>query len=1213
MRKFWLVLGMLIFFGGIWYICYMHNKIKVSEEESAPMMIMGPEKVKGEPKKAPNEWFYRQRAYPYPEIRQESFQQALGQAKRDYAATSAHLRTPEWEFAGPTNIGARITDLAVHPDDPNTIYAGAASGGIIKSTDGGTTWQPIFDDVAPAPMGAVAIDPNNPDILYAGTGEANASSYSFFGVGMFKSTDAGATWSGIGLEDTRYIGRIAIDPENSNRLFVAACGKLFGTNAERGIYRSTNGGDSWERVLFVSDSTAAIDVALKPDNPNVVYAAMWERVRGLNYRKSGGHTSGLWKSTDGGNTWSEMTNGLPQGSNVGRPAIGVTPDDPNYVYAIYADDPGYFLGVYRSTDAGSSWTQLNSNGLENMYRSFGWYFGRIQPSPLDKDLVYVLGVSLHRTTNGGQSWVTLADYGIGDIHVDHHALWINPADGTVINGNDGGIYASTNNGTSWTKFYDLPISQFYAIAIDHSNPHRLYGGTQDNGTLRTWDGSTDNWDHILGGDGFYCLVHPQNSNIIWAESQYGNLQKSTDGGNDFNSALSGIDNNDRTNWSTPVVMDPTNPDVMYYGSMRVYRSTNGANSWTPISGDLTNGYSGSPSFNTITTIAVATTDPNVIYVGTDDGNVQVTFDGGDNWHHISADLPNRWITRVAVDPTDALIAYVTLSGFRWEEEIPHVFRTTDGGNSWTNISGNLPEAPVNVLIIDPENTNVLYVGTDFGVYYTQNLGGFWRRLGGNHPLCPVVDLKLHNPTRKLVSGTYGRSMFTLDLESIDTEGFQGYITDSNSGDPVNHVRVFVPDQGYEAFSDENGHYFLPTPPGTYTLHAERFGYADWLSEMEYTVAVEETVEVDITLTPHTTGHFSGSVSSSRGGMVAGAQFTASGVPIDPFYTDERGMFATNLPGDYEYTFTISAPDHDPQELTVFIPAGGETEETLQLNFVQSFESSDGAFTRSNGFNEWEWGTPTENGGPPAAYEGQNVWGTDLDGLYDPVRNYALFSPVFSLAQTADETKLVIQTWYETNEGWDGGNVAISVDGGTTWHRIDPTGGYPSHSIVAMSGQPGFSGSSNGWRRVEFPLDDYRGQSVKFRFRFGATNSQGRGWFFDNFAVYGATDFYTAIDGLKLNQLATPAVVQLGQNYPNPFNPSTTIPFALPEAASVSVKVYDMNGKLIRVLADGIFEAGHHRLVWDGKNEQGQAARSGVYVYRLETGNQEQSKSMQLIK
>jgi photosystem II stability/assembly factor-like uncharacterized protein len=380
---------------------------------------------------------------------------------------------------------------------------------------------------------------------------------------------------------------------------------------------------------------------------------------------------------------------------------------------------------------------------------------------------YALGVPLYRTTNGGSSWSNVS----GGQHVDHHALEFDLTDlNHIVDGNDGGVYYSINGGSVWTKSYNLPISQFYAATIDELNPQRTYGGTQDNGTLRTTTGNLDDWEMIYGGDGFYSIVDYTNANIIYAEYQYGGLGKSTDGGNNFFSATNGISTSDRKNWSTPVIMDPNNHFVLYYGANRLYKTTNGASNWTAISNDLTNGPGpNNLTFGTITTIAVARTDSNVIYVGTDDANVWVTTNGGTNWTDSNQGLPNRWITRVAVDPNDAAIAYVTLSGYRIDSPLPHVFRTTNYGASWTDISSNLPEGPVNAIVIDPENTATLYVGTDYGVYYTTNTGDSWSLLGTELPFSAVDDLMLHNGTRKLRAATHGRSIFEFDLTQTGIE------------------------------------------------------------------------------------------------------------------------------------------------------------------------------------------------------------------------------------------------------------------------------------------------------------------------------------------------------------------------------------------------------------------------------------------------------------
>jgi len=730
--------------------------------ESEPALAAGGAAAEGprEPSGRPNEWFWRQRAYPRGEIRQESVRAVLEQA-RSKSREGFGLREA-WTYAGPGNIGARVTDLAVHPSDPDLVYAAMASGGVFRSTDGGDSWTPIFDEQSLLPVGAIALDPTDPDVIWVGTGEANAGSFSFFGMGVFKSTDGGAHWNAVGLAETRYVGRIVVDPTDGQRVFVAGTGKLFGTGPDRGVYRSLDGGASWDLVHSVTDSTACIDLAIDPSNPDILYAAMWERVRGLNYRRSGGPSSGIWRSSNGGDSWQELTSGLPSGSDVGRIGISVCTSQPNVLYAIYADATGYFEGVYKSTNGGDSWSGTNDGALGSMYSSYGWWFGNIRVDPSDPNRVLALGLYCYRSTNGGSSWSEVGS----NMHVDHHGMAFAPSQPSrVYNGNDGGVYRSTNSGGSWTKLYDQPTSQFYAIGIDYLNPHRLYGGTQDNGTLRTWNGGTEDWDHILGGDGFYTIVDYTNSNVIYAEYQNGGLRKSTNGGGSWSSATSGINSGDRRNWSTPVVMDPLEHDRLYYGTYRLYRTTNGASSWSAISGDLTGGNHGG-SYGTITTIAVAPTNTNVIYVGTDDSRVWVTANGGGDWDLVSAGLPDRWVTRVAVDPSDAVIVYATFSGLRWDEPAPHVFRSDDMGTSWTDISSDLPEAPVNVLVADPARPNTLFAGTDVGVYYTTQPGSVWHELASGLPRSPVLDLKLHAPTRKLVAGTHGRSMWTLDLDAL---------------------------------------------------------------------------------------------------------------------------------------------------------------------------------------------------------------------------------------------------------------------------------------------------------------------------------------------------------------------------------------------------------------------------------------------------------------
>jgi photosystem II stability/assembly factor-like uncharacterized protein len=721
-----------------------------------------------EEEKKPNDWFFMQRAYPIGEIPIDQYLASMRQAQQMRAdASTKGKEAVIWSEAGPTNIPGRITDLAVHPNYPNTIYAGAACGGVFKSTDGGNSWIPIFDEQGTPSIGALTIHPDDPQILYVGTGEANGSGDSYPGTGIYKSTNGGANWTHIGLENSYHIGRIAIHPLFPETVFVAASGKLFGTNPERGIYKSTNGGVTWEQKLFISDSTAAVDVAVDPTDPEIVYAAMWERFRGPDNRRVGGWTSGLHKSTDGGETWYQLTNGLPpSGPTIGRIGISVCTSSPNVIYAIYCNHPGEFMGVYKSTNYGESWTQTNDYVLEGFLGGFGWYFGNVRVDPTDPDRVFALGVYLYRSTNGGSSW-----YEVGSsVHVDHHTMFISPADhNRVYLGCDGGVNLSTNGGTGWNLCTSQPSTQFYAITIDYLNPQRLYGGTQDNGTLRTLTGALGNWDHIHGGDGFYCNVDYTNSNVIYAEYQWGWLRKSTDLGYHWDYVMDGINDGDRTNWCTPVIMDPVDHNTLYYGSHRLYKTVNGGGWWTAISSDLTDGGGGgSLTYGTITTIAVVPSNTQVIYVGTDDANVWVTTNGGGNWTDISAGLPDRWVTRVAVDPYDESIAYVTFSGHRVSSPLPHIYRTTDYGINWESISSNLPEGPINDVIVDPQNPSVLYVGSDVGVYATYDLGGSWEPLGTGLPITTVHDLAFHKATRKLVAGTHGRSMFSCQLGVADT-------------------------------------------------------------------------------------------------------------------------------------------------------------------------------------------------------------------------------------------------------------------------------------------------------------------------------------------------------------------------------------------------------------------------------------------------------------
>jgi photosystem II stability/assembly factor-like uncharacterized protein len=755
---------------------------------------------KMETEEKPNDWFLMQRSFPYAEINYEARDMAFKQAQHARESVPQAMRGLGWSFGGPLNIGGRISALAMHPDDITTIYAGAASGGIFKSVNSGQTWTSVFEDAASLSIGDIAIADTDPGMVWVGTGEANAGggSMTYDGDGIYMSEDGGVNWQHTGLVNIGSVGRLAIHPDDPNTVFVAAMGRLFSNNPDRGVFRTTDGGSSWEKVLYLNDSTGAIDIVIHPLHPDTIYAAMWERVRTPDRRTYGGPGSGIFRSYDGGENWTRLTGGLPASSAyVGRIGLDISLSDPDVLYAIYADNIGYFDGVYRTANGGESWIRTNDGALANFYASYGWWFGRIVVDPSNANIAYAIGFDLYKTTNGGNSW----SYISSPVHVDQHDLIAHPANPNfLVLGNDGGVYLSSNAGSAWTFLDNLPITQFYTCETDEQYPERLYGGTQDNGTNRTFAAGLGDWESIYWGDGFYVLVDQTNNNYVYAEYQYGQFARSTNGGASFSSAMSGISGSDRMNWCTPFVIDPGNPQVLYYGANRLYKSTNRAASWQAISSDLTNGAGNfNQVYGTITTIAVAPSNSQYIYVGTDDGNAWRTVNGGTTWVDIGFGLPERWITRVAVDPDDESTVYITLSGYKYDSYQPHIFQSINAGTSWLDISGDLPEAPVNDVIVDPELDSTLYAATDFGVFVTHDLGIHWQMLGDNLPNVPVTDLRFHAPTRTLVAATYGRSMYTFDVDQLvsypelkaERENIRIF---PNPASDILNIEIIVPDE-----------------------------------------------------------------------------------------------------------------------------------------------------------------------------------------------------------------------------------------------------------------------------------------------------------------------------------------------------------------------------------------------------------------------------------
>ncbi len=746
------------------------------------------------PVKQPSDWFMVQRVGPDGTLNMDAVRDARLQAKRLHSVPRE--LDEAWQFEGPTNIGGRLTGVAVHPDELSTVYVAGALGGVYKSTDAGLNFEPVFAEDFALSGGAIAIDMQNPDRIWFGTGEANASGDSYPGNGIYLSEDGGETWTWKGLPESYHIGRIVIDPTDSDRIFVAVMGKLFGFNEERGVYRTENGGDTWEQVFALNDTTGCVDIEINPLNPDTVYAVMWQRYRFPDRRMVAGINSGVWRSADGGDTWTHLTNGIPNYENVGRGSLAISPSNPNVLYLSHSNHPGEIIGVWKSTDSGDSWSELHFGWYHDyIYNSFGWYFGESIVDPEDPDIAYFGGVYILRTTNGGFDWVRVFE----DAHVDNHGFLINPNNPSqVISVHDGGYNASQNRGDSSIQFSSLAATQFYAITHDPSQPWRLYGGTQDNGTMRTPDGSIDNWEKIFGADGFYCLVDPRDPDVIYVCYQNGSLLRSLDGGSNFEFInLEWADADDRTNWMTPYCFDPFNYDRLYAGTYRIWQTDNQGTSWTDISGDLTNGDDpGNLTYGTITTISASSVQQGLILVGTDDANVWYTDNAGAEWHQINQDpLPDMWVSRVATHPDSANIFYAAYSGHRVSDETPHLYRSDDFGANWTSVSGSnpdtqLPEGPINDVIIDPHDTARLYVANDYGVFVSLDYGQNWAALGEGLPMSAVFDLEFIPGERRLVAGTHGRSMYSILLGDLSVEDIPATIPTSSELTLISYPNPF---------------------------------------------------------------------------------------------------------------------------------------------------------------------------------------------------------------------------------------------------------------------------------------------------------------------------------------------------------------------------------------------------------------------------------------
>jgi hypothetical protein len=757
---------------------------------------------------------------------------------REHARSNVFAQM-KWRELGPVMSGGRIVDLAVHPTKPQVFWAASASGGLWKTENGGLRFTPQFQDAHSISIGDLAVAPSNGDVLYVGTGEANNQRSSYWGDGVHKSTDGGKTWRHVGLQGADHIGRVVVHPSNADVCYVAALGALYTSNEQRGLYKTADGGASWTRVHHLGPDVGFVDVALDPTNPDVVYAASYERRRRAWNFTEGGAGSRLWKSTDAGASWTQLGGGLPDGV-IGRIGLDVFADGKTLYATIENGNPradkaaaeppkdgddalpepsGELLAdpvawaeqerkvaqaqdparrsrrttvggeVYRSDDAGASWRRTHGDDV-TVGGDPGYYYGQVRIDPTDKETVYVLSVPVHKSTDGGKTWTPGRGRNAaafhGNLHVDHHALWIDPKDGKhALLGNDGGVAVTWDGGATWDHLTHLPITQFYAIAADDRPVYRVYGGLQDNGTWgfpshgATADGlrATDAY-RIDGGDGFYVCIDPTDPDVVYSESQFGGMSRQdlrTGARKGIKPQAKKGEQPLRFNWQTPIVLSPHAPHTVYTGSQFVHRSRDRGDSWQTVSPDLTTNdpdkKKGNVPHCTITTIAESPRREGWLWVGTDDGRVWSTKDGGGRWVERTDRFPaatrGLWVSRVEASTHDDDVAFVAFTGYREDVRAPFVFRTDDGGETFTAIANDLPQEPVNVVRQHPKNPDVLLVGTEMGAYVSVDDGAHWHPLGQGLPRVAVHDLVVQARAGHVLVGTHGRGVWALDAKALD--------------------------------------------------------------------------------------------------------------------------------------------------------------------------------------------------------------------------------------------------------------------------------------------------------------------------------------------------------------------------------------------------------------------------------------------------------------
>jgi len=699
------------------------------------------------------------------------------------------LKNLEFREIGPAVMGGRIDDFGVVESNPNIVYVGTASGGVWKTTNNGTTWEPVFDKESVSTIGDIAIAPSDPAVVWVGTGEPNNRQSSSWGDGIYKSLDAGKTWQKMGLAATHHIGRIVIHPKNSEVVYAAALGHLWGPNPERGVYKTTDGGKTWNQVLKINDDTGVSDIAMDPESPDTLYAAAYERRRTPFGFNGGGPDSAIYKTVDGGATWKKLVKGLPyeNGGDTGRIGLDIYRKDSNIVYAIVQHEKG---GTYRSEDKGETWKKMGDTNPRPSY------YSQIRVDPNNDLRIWELGAQMFYSEDGGKTFSTQRVKGI---HGDFHAMWIDPADSNhVITGSDGGIHWSYDNGRTWDFINTIAIGQFYEVGLDNEKPYKICGGLQDNGSWcgpsmsLTRDGIINSdWTLMPGGDGFYARIDYAEPWIVYTESQDGHLSRRDEHTSQQREIMPEAKFGEphyRFQWNSPVEVSAHDHKTIYYGGNYLFKSTDRGDSWTRLGGDLTTGadrnklqifgktpdkstlsrHDGVEEYPTITTLSESPLTPNVLWVGTDDGNVQVTRDGGKTWKNVALRVPGvpkgTYVTRVVASKYAEGAAFVTFDGHRTDDYNVYLFQTSDYGETWKAIRNGIPDSAGTVHVVreHPRSANLLFAGTEFGLWVSWDHGANWTALKNNLPTVPVDDIEIQAQQNDLVLATHGRSIWIFD-------------------------------------------------------------------------------------------------------------------------------------------------------------------------------------------------------------------------------------------------------------------------------------------------------------------------------------------------------------------------------------------------------------------------------------------------------------------